>query len=96
MDLIKCKRVHFSIEINSSKLTFSHIFLANEASFFFNKDAIVWLDGADWTAPVSHPPFWRMHLRRCMTYPPIEIGLEPTPFVVLVNFFPHLKMQKIC
>jgi hypothetical protein len=26
--------------------------------------------------------------------PSIEIGLEHAPFVVLVNFFPHLNMQK--
>jgi hypothetical protein len=26
----------------------------------------------------------------------IEIGLERAPFVVLVNFFPHLNMQKVC
>ncbi len=26
----------------------------------------------------------------------IEIGLEHTPFVVSVNFFPHLNMQKSC
>ncbi len=26
----------------------------------------------------------------------IEIGLEHAPFVVLVNFFPHLNMQKTC
>jgi hypothetical protein len=48
----------------------------------------------DWTAPVSHPPFWRMHLRRCIAYPPIEIELEHAPFVVLFYFFPHLNMQK--
>jgi hypothetical protein len=26
----------------------------------------------------------------------IEIGLEQAPFVVFVNFFPHLNMLKAC
>ncbi len=35
-----------------------------------------------------------LRLQECTSGTPIEIGLEHTPFVVLVYFFPHLNMQK--